>query len=112
MVGVFGEGLFDHAVELPWNVRLGGRRMWRRSVEVCGDQQRHVCTGKRRPPGQTFVQHTGQRIYIGARILLAGSTKAFGRHVEKSADRVAGWSTDFVEGTGDPETEGMRVVLV
>jgi hypothetical protein len=74
-----------------------------RGVEVCGDEAAHTGTGEGRPPSQTFIQHTGQRVDIGAGILVGVVAQPLGCHVGEGANHVAGTcQPGLVGGTGDP----------
>ena len=81
---------------------------------MCGDQPRHRVPGKRRASGQALIQHTRQRVDIGAGILLGSGAQPLRCDVLEGADRVAGLGhSRFVGGAGDPEINQVgEVVLV
>jgi len=85
---------------------------WRRSVEVCGDQPRHRVPGKRRAAGQALIEHTRQRIDVGAGILLGSGAQPLRCDVLERADRIARLGQPrFIRSPGDPEIDQVSEVV-
>ena len=78
LVGVFGHAGGDDLDRPGGTFGLGDRGSRRRGVQVCGNQARHRVTGKRWLSGQAFIQHTRQRIDVGAGILFGPVSKRSG----------------------------------
>jgi len=114
VVGVFGHAGGDDLVDLLGQIGLGGRRLGWRCVEVRGHQPRHRGRVKRGASGQAFIQHAGQRVDVGAGILLGSGAQPLGCDVGEGADCVAGLGhSRFIGGQSDAEINQIgEVVLV
>src|SRR5206468_1231601 len=112
LVGFLGHAGRDDVIHERRHSGLHGRWPRRRQCEVAGDLAFQTVARKRLGTGQTFVQHTRQRINVGARVIAVGG-ESLGRHVGQRADRGAGASELRRLGrAGDPEINEVREVVL
>ena len=91
--GVFSHSRGDDRIKRYGHVGLGG---WprRRSRDMAGELLLEAVTGKRLTAGQTLIQHTRQRVDVGAGVDLT-CTEPLRRHVMPGADRRAPGARQF-----------------
>ena len=84
----FGHAAYNHLTHLCFD-RIGSEQPWRRFVQVRVHDSRVSLPGVRHLPGQTLVEHGGERIYIpGCRGRMAQDL--FGRRIVETSDKPAG----------------------